>query len=312
MNVDTPIPSQSTKIIDHKARRKAILRKYPQVRQLFGPEPLTIYIVTLLVMIQCGLAYAMQHAHWWVWLPFAYLVGGVINHSLTLAIHEISHNLACRRPTANKILSLVANLPLIFPYAISFKRYHHDHHVHLGWYPKDTDVPSPIEKKLFRHPLFKLVWMIFQPLFYALRPLFIYPKKPTRWDVINLATQLAFIATILITMNLHSLIYLMACTLLGLGLHPMSGHYISEHYIYQDTNTQETCSYYGPLNAVTFNVGYHNEHHDFPSIPWTRLKKLRDIAPEFYQPLHAHRSWVKLICRFIFSRRITLNNHFQQ
>jgi sphingolipid delta-4 desaturase len=46
-------------------------------------------------------------------------------------------------------------------------------------------------------------------------------------------------------------------------------------------------------------VGYHNEHHDFPSIPWTRLPALRALAPEFYDTLPAHPSWVGVIVNFL-------------
>ncbi|KAJ2740855.1 sphingolipid delta-4 desaturase, partial [Coemansia pectinata] len=63
----------------------------------------------------------------------------------------------------------------------------------------------------------------------------------------------------------------------------------------------ETYSYYGSGNIFYLNIGLHNEHHDFPQIPWTRIWKLRRIATEFYDPLFAHTSWIWVIVNFIAS-----------
>ncbi|KAG8709723.1 hypothetical protein FRC08_018115 [Ceratobasidium sp. 394] len=81
-------------------------------------------------------------------LPFilaAYAIGGTANHNLFLAIHEIAHNLAFRGVKANKLFAMFANLPIGIPYAITFKRYHIEHHKHLGEYGIDTDLPSRLE-----------------------------------------------------------------------------------------------------------------------------------------------------------------------
>jgi len=58
------------------------------------------------------------------------------------------------------------------------------------------------------------------------------------------------------------------------------GQSLSEHAGSDDVNP--TRSYYGWLNVLLFNTGYHNEHHTFPNVAWTRLPKLRKRAPQVF------------------------------
>jgi sphingolipid delta-4 desaturase len=100
--------------------------------------------------------------------------------------------------------------------------------------------------------------------------------------------------------------YLVTSTVFAIGLHPLGARWIQEHFAL--VPGQETYSYYGPLNKLSFNVGYHTEHHDLVTIPWSRLPHVRRIAPEFYEGLHAYRSWTALLARFVRDPDITLFN----
>ncbi|XP_013394317.1 sphingolipid delta(4)-desaturase DES1 [Lingula anatina] len=283
----------------HATRRKEILAKYPEVKQLMGIDPKLKYIVTAMVLAQVVTAYFMRDASWGLILLVGYCWGGVINHSMTLAIHEISHNLAFghSKPLWNRFLGMFGNLPLGIPYSISFKKYHLEHHRYQGDDELDVDIPTKLEGRLFHSTFTKFIWVLLQPFFYALRPLFLRPKKIEMLEVINFLMQLVFDVLIYYFFGWRSLAYLVCGTFLAMGLHPVAGHFISEHYMFK--KGYETYSYYGILNCITFNVGYHNEHHDFPNVPGCNLPKVKEIAPEYYNNLPCHHSWSKVIWDFI-------------
>ena len=79
-----------------------------------------------MVMIQLLSAYQLRDASWLTIAVAGYLWGGVINHGMMLAIHEISHNLAFgnARPVANRALGIFGNLVLGVPYSVVFRKYH--------------------------------------------------------------------------------------------------------------------------------------------------------------------------------------------
>jgi sphingolipid delta-4 desaturase len=116
----------------------------------------------------------------------------------------------------------------------------------------------------------------------------------------NWLAQIAFDAAFFAAFGWRPLFFMVFCIFLAGGLHPCAGHFISEHYVFPHKSaTQETYSYYGYLNWLTFNVGYHNEHHDFPYVPWSRLPELKRIAPEFYDNLEVCESWVGVIWDYV-------------
>jgi len=129
-----------------------------------------------------------------------------------------------------------------------------------------------------------------------------YPKKPTDWEFVNMFTCLLVNSIIFWLGGWKSMGYLVLSTWIGYSFHPAAAHFIQEHYIWLDG--QETYSYYGILNWLLLNVGYHNEHHDFLQVPWTSLPKIKKLAPEFYLTMHAHTSYLKVFWEFITQSRL--------
>jgi sphingolipid delta-4 desaturase len=291
----------------HRVRTKKMLGEFPHVRDLIGKNPYTMLVILGLVGSMLALAWVLRDQSWWLIFAAAYLYGAFANHALFVMIHECVHLLLFKSRTANRVAGMVANLPHLVPGYASFEKYHIKHHSFQGIHELDADLPNKWEAKLINNYfLGKVLWLFFFPVFQSTRVSRL--KELNLFDgllIINIVVQLVFNVAIWYFMGWHALGFLFMSFWFSIGLHPVGARWVQEHYLVQD-ETQETFSYYGPLNTVAFNVGYHNEHHDFPSIPWNRLPKLKSTAPEYYETLYYHKSWTRLFFRFLFDKEISL------
>jgi sphingolipid delta-4 desaturase len=293
----------------HPARTRAIIKAHPEVRELMVRNPGTSAIPIGILILQTSLAFGLGRLgfhYWWSSLLIAYCIGAFANHANYVVIHDATHNLIFRNKALNMWVGILADLPNLTAGAMGFRVYHLKHHAHQGDYAQDADLPSCWEARLVGNKWYrKAIWLLLFPFFQVTRPPRL--KAITMWDrwvFWNFLSSLAYDIAIVWFCGWAGFFYLAMSFLFSVGLHPLGARWIQEHYTYE--SDQETMSYYGPINLLALNVGYHNEHHDLPSIPWYNLPKLRTLAPEFYNNLKYHSSWTRLLFQFIFDKRYTL------
>jgi len=290
----------------HWKRRKQILSAHPEIEHLSGPDSFSVFYIFLCVGIMTYSAYLLREASWPMIVLATYTIGAVTNHALWVLIHDATHDCMFKSKAMNLFFLCICNLPHIAPSGISFRHYHRIHHSHLNEAYADPDVPGETELKIFcTNPLMKIIWLFLFPIIQIYRTSRYSVSIFGFWICMNWAMNVLFAAAIYQFMGAKSLTYLTVASYFSIGLHPVGARWISEHF--SVCPTQETFSYYGPLNLVSFNIGYHNEHHDLPDVPWNKLPTVRKLAPEFYETLYQHNSYLNVLRQFFFDPKFTLH-----
>ncbi|MDB6148534.1 MAG: Sphingolipid delta-4 desaturase [Spartobacteria bacterium] len=299
----------------HGGRARAIVKAHPEVRSLMVRNPYTALIALSIVFLQTGIAWWMGRlgfGYWWLSMVIAYCVGAFANHANYVIIHDATHNLILRSKSWNKMVGILADLPNLTAGAMGFRVYHLKHHSHQGDYEHDADLANHWEARLVGDKWYrKAIWLMLFPFFQLTRP----PRLKSitmrdRWFVVNLLCAALYDVGVIYFLGWAGFLYLVFSFFFSIGLHPVGARWIQEHYT--NDPDQETYSYYGPINLLALNMGYHNEHHDLPSIPWNNLPKLRAMAPEFYDNLKCHSSWSRLLFQFIFDKQYTLFSRIER
>ncbi len=289
----------------HTRRGREILRHHPEVRRYFEPYPATALYVVGVVLLQLVVAFLVRDVAWpWV-LVSAYGIGALASHALFVLLHDAGHDMIFKTTTPNRLFGILCNVGQGVPSAISFRNYHLLHHSHLDEYDYDADLAFHWEARWVGvSPLRKALWLALFPFIEIVRPLRVKQPVADFWVLPNIVFVVGTNFLIWWGMGWNGLAYIILSTLFGVGFHPVGARWIQEHYTFREG--QETYSYYGPMNRIQFNIGYHNEHHDMVRVPWVHLPKIKAIAPEYYDHLLAHRSWTRVLYSFLFDRRVDL------
>lgn len=293
----------------HIARRRELLRGCPEIAGLRAPSRWTLLPIAGLVTAQFGAAWLVRAAPWWQIVAIAWAAGAALAFGLLVMLHEASHGNISRSRAVNRLAAGFASLPLALPLAPRFLRDHHQHHRFVGDYEHDPGVPRTWEARLVDAGfLGTLVWFAILPFATALRMRSTYSRRTTpscaRATALLFAVQAVILTALVLLAGPGPLVYLIASLYFALGPHPLALRFVQEHA--QTAPGTLTSSYYGPLNRLSWNLGYHVEHHDFPNVPWHRLPRLRAMMPQWYPASHAHPSRGRAFFAALYKRRLDL------
>lgn len=294
--------------MNHHNRGNYLKNKYPNIKKYFNKT--SIYLKYQILFIVFTLNYLSYFSEFinniYIYFIFSYLIGGIFTNILTLGMHELSHNHAFKSYNNNRLFTIICDLGFGIPVAESFRKYHMIHHKYNGIYGLDPDIPTYLEQNIFQNKFGKFIWIIFQGFFYSIRPFFIKLFPLNKFQLFSYFCSFIRFTLLWYFIGFKSAIYPIIALLFGAGLHPLAGHFLTEHF-YKDNNFTETNSYYGWMNYITFNVGYHNEHHDFPQVPGYLLPNIKNDIYE-YNFTPSINSWFFIIFDFIFNPKYKISN----
>lgn len=299
----------------HNDMRRDALKSHPELAELSGSDPRTALALPFLLTVQWGIAWLVSDTNFWIVGLTAFFVGQFVYHSAASLIHETCHRLVFRGAKAKLGFDLALEFILTsYGKQLIYQHQHiTSHHPYVGDYDRDyehEDICALQARQHVRrtHPVLQrgltILTLILHllPLGFMLGDLILprlyawasgKPQKdpvqrytgsyPTSAEMrpfiaVSILSNLALLAVF----GPWALLYHIWSLSIFLGKFGISnlGQSLSEHPGMDMENP--TRSTYGWINIPFFNTGYHNEHHSFPNVPWTRLPDLHKGAPEVF------------------------------
>jgi sphingolipid delta-4 desaturase len=326
------LPTQGVWHID---RKKAILKAHPEVADLCGNDPTTAFWILVFFFATTWLSIKSSELVGWQQVLIGYTLGAYLSFCTITLGHDGVHGLIFKNSFLNKICAIVAFAPAFLgPFAMFWQSEHLWHHSIVVDKMERFGAANngPIKKFLICFLLYlvlnvgfatasaaMMVLMSVHMILYALGirdsllpkssripPFNRFPQCINLWFFANGIFSYLYLSTLYFCYGSGPIIFQVMIMMFANGFHPLGMRNVQEHYGIQ--KSQPTASVYsGWINRMTFSIGYHVEHHDFATIPLSRLHRLHQIAPEFYLTLQHYKSYSEVFYRFFTDPGIPLD-----
>lgn len=321
---------------EHLRRRKVLQSEDPKfIESISGPDWRLSVVAGVVLAAHLGFAVYVAPLLSWFWLvAFCSTGGALLAHMSFLGMHEVTHDHFFADSTSNMVWGFLIQTPLVLPVSTLFRKFHAIHHATLA-NAEDPDEPSAFEERWFLgSALGRAVWASSQWLWYIVRPLgmpeLAERASADRWkDVLCFAWQGASLFGLAHALAaLHgpaawadaatkALSYCALSIMFAMGPSPLlfSAHFLAEHRpssvlpppalkaglppLPAHLPEAPSFNYYGPGNLVSYNVGYHTEHHDFPNVSGFRLPALSKRFKGYYDWQPICPGWWQSVAAFI-------------
>ena len=227
------------------------------------------------------------------WHPALYLAAaawiGARQHALAILMHDAAHFRAARNRRLNDLLGVLASAPLFISlHAYRLEHFAHHRHVNTEDDPQWVDRDTPEWK--FPKSRTQLVWLLVGDLlglgaFGTVR--YILRLQKRLWDhgagIALVALQPALTITIvaaviatgtLLPLTLYWIIPIATWLTMVLRIRSIAEHFAlpRDHVLTETRSVIPTR--FEMLLIAPMNIAYHIEHHQYPSVPFHRLRSL--------------------------------------
>ena len=302
----------------HMKLRADIMKQHPEVRELFGPYPMSFVFVLSFFLLHWGIAYMLRASPVLLIVGTAATIGMTLFHAQGSLLHDAAHRLVFSSEPLASVCDLFIELTFTsFAESLSYSMGHaRRHHLYLGDYPYDNEIPdlcthytgvhlrakTPTGEKI----LFGVrIVLAMVPLSFLLDPILVdfvcrflaphiatedvrrqyeYPWKDQAKMYTFQTLSAATIGLGFYYLGWRSMLYHFLCLSFETNAFVSvwrTGQDAAEHNP-DDDDRPTNSHYYWLYNLLFFNTGYHNEHHTFPTVAWVRLPALKKIAPTFF------------------------------